>query len=204
MYPLFESIKIVNGKLQSIEWHERRIFLSCVKYFGEKPKFSLSNTINPPAEFYRGVVKLKLFYNNKCYITHFSKYTPRKITTLKIVISNNIEYSMKYTNRVPLLKLLNLKGKHDDILIVKNGFITDSSFANIVFYDGKRWLTPSTPLLKGTCRERLLRSGKILESPITIKDLSNFVSFKLINAFRDLNETEESDIENIHIPFSYN
>jgi 4-amino-4-deoxychorismate lyase len=67
-------------------------------------------------------------------------------------------------------------------LIVKNGFITDTSSANILFYDGRDWVTPSTPLLMGTCREKLLRGGKIREENIKRDDIYKFKHFRLINA----------------------
>jgi 4-amino-4-deoxychorismate lyase len=57
--------------------------------------------------------------------------------------------------------------------------------SNIIFFDGLSWVTPARPLLKGTCRERLLASGLILERDISVNDLSGFTGCKLINAMRD-------------------
>jgi 4-amino-4-deoxychorismate lyase len=93
---------------------------------------------------------------------------------------------------------MELKGNYDDILIVKNAYITDSSYANILFYDGGKWFTPHMPLLAGTCRARLLKESKICEMKIKIDDIKKFESFCLINA---LNEGMESPlpIENIKI-----
>jgi 4-amino-4-deoxychorismate lyase len=74
------------------------------------------------------------------------------------------------------------KGLADDVLIVKNGWITDTSFANILFFDGKRWLTPEKPLLKGTQRENLLRQGLIFQANISPASLPDFSKARLINA----------------------
>jgi len=67
-------------------------------------------------------------------------------------------------------------------LIVKNGEVTDASFANIVFYDGKKWVTPKNPLLQGTQRAWLLDSGMITEAIITPGDLPGFIEARIINS----------------------
>ena len=67
-----------------------------------------------------------------------------------------MNYDLKYFDR-KIFDDLKKNIKADDILIIKNGFITDTSIANILFFDGKKWITPKKPLLKGTVRERLLR-----------------------------------------------
>ena len=73
----------------------------------------------------------------------------------------------------------------DDILIVKNGYITDTSIANIALYDGNSWITPKVPLLKGTTRQRYLDNAKILESDIKVQDLKKFSKIALLNAMID-------------------
>ena len=68
---------------------------------------------------------------------------------------------MKLRQRGKLNELFAKKGSCDDVIIVRNGLITDSSYANLIFFDGREWITPKVPLLEGTCRARLLASGKI-------------------------------------------
>ena len=80
------------------------------------------------------------------------------------------------------------RGNCDDVLIVKKEKITDSSYANVVFFDGKDWCTPKDPLLKGTCRARLLDQGRIKEAALGVEDLKKFQGLKLINALRDMNQ----------------
>lgn len=70
--------------------------------------------------------------------------------------------------------------------------VTDSSFCNILLLDGSSgdgWVTPSTTLLEGTCRERLLDQGIITATDISVEDLKNYTKFMLINAFMDFDET---------------
>ncbi|MGD1946112.1 MAG: aminotransferase class IV [Croceivirga sp.] len=99
--------------------------------------------------------------------------------------------------REPIHALYALKGNCDDVLIVKQGHITDSSYANIIFWDGKTWYTPSTYLLKGTKRSQLLHDGLIRETPIELNDLERYQGFQLINAMLDFNPRDVLPISNI-------
>ena len=54
------------------------------------------------------------------------------------------------------------KRKHaDDIIIVKNGLVTDSFYANLAFLKNGIWFTPETPLLLGVQRQFLLSQKTI-------------------------------------------
>jgi 4-amino-4-deoxychorismate lyase len=98
-----------------------------------------------------------------------------------LVYSDNLVYDLKYLDRSCLISLIN-RSSADDILIIKEGCVTDSSFTNIVFTDGKRWVTPDTPLLCGTMREKLLIKGIINTERITVDNIFQFTHFRLINA----------------------
>ncbi len=78
----------------------------------------------------------------------------------------------------------------DDILLVKEGLITDTTIANIAFYDGNSWYTPQHPLLKGTKRAQLLDQGLLLEKDLKPEDLSSFIAIRLFNAMIDWGELE--------------
>jgi len=182
MFPLVETIKVLNAKIYNLQYHQRRLEYSFEEYFKKKPFFLLRNVITIPEEFSKGLVKLRFLYTQDDYKLEFSDYKPRKINTLKVIENNKICYSLKFSDRSLINRLFMQKGNYDDILIVKNGFITDTSIANIVFYNDKKWVTPATPLLKGTCRDKLLKEGKIKKEIIKINDLHKFKSFCLINA----------------------
>lgn len=196
MFPLVETIKVSDGEIHNLPYHQRRFDYSFEVHFEKKPIFTLQNVITIPEEFHKGLVKLRFLYTKDDFKVEFSNYTPRKINTLKVIESNKISYSLKFTDRSQIDILLEQKGECDDILIVKNGFITDTSISNIVFYWDHEWITPATPLLKGTCRDKLLKEGKIKEERLKISDLHKFKSFCLINAMicGDLLQTP---IENI-------
>ena len=112
-------------------------------------------------------------------------YQKRVIRTLQPIQADHLDYALKYADRTELDRLFAQKGDADDILIVKNGLATDTSIANIAFFNGTKWLTPKHPLLKGTTRARLLDEKKIFESEIYIQDLDKFTDFALMNAMID-------------------
>ncbi len=197
MFPLFETIRICDGEILNLKWHQQRLERSCKSYFGKKTAIALTDAISLPENVKTGFFKLKFSYDANDYRLQFEPYKFKKITSLKIIRDDDIEYSLKYTDRTLLDKLSDQKGICDDILIIKNNLVTDTSFANIVFYNGKNWLTPRTPLLRGTCRERLLREKKIFKADIKPEDLSHYTHFKLINAMRDFDEVDSSLVGHI-------
>ena len=76
------------------------------------------------------------------------------------------------------------RGECDDIVIVKNGYLADTSISNLVFFNGTDWITPEKPLLAGVTRERLLAEGRIRTGNIRVTDLDQYTGCKLINAMR--------------------
>ncbi|HEY8936446.1 MAG TPA: aminotransferase class IV, partial [Cyclobacteriaceae bacterium] len=112
----------------------------------------------------------------------FIPYQPKSIRSLRIVEHDRINYEFKYADRRTIDRLFELRKGCDDIIIIKRGLVTDSSFSNIVFKKGKHWYTPWSALLKGTMRQSLLEDGIIEEEEIRKEDLKDFESFKLINA----------------------
>ncbi|WP_309546477.1 aminotransferase class IV [Hoylesella marshii] len=81
-----------------------------------------------------------------------------------------------------------MKGVCDDVLIVRNGLLTDTSYTNIALYDGYQWFTPATPLLEGTMRASLLDSGMLIEKDILLSDLPHYQYIALFNAMIDMGE----------------
>ena len=188
MYPLFESLCVQDGQLLNLQWHEDRFQNSYMKYYGSPSPFYLLEGLSIPANFAHGKVKLRILYNHQDRNFHFEHYQTQKIKSLKLVYTEKLDYSHKYIERENLNALYTQKGECDDVLIVKKGMITDSSYANVVFFDGKDWWTPKTPLLKGTCRARLLHQGIINEVLLEVNDIKNFKGLKLVNSLRDMDQ----------------
>ena len=194
MYPLLETMRFENGEFSNSEYHFRRMHQSVKTCFGQSLQFDPEKVLQEALsvmENKQGLFKFRLLYGNKTCQWEFIPYKLPGIKTLKPVVANSIEYRCKYTDRSSLNNLRQLKGEADDVLIVINGEVTDTSFANIVFYDGSRWVTPKNPLLKGTRRAALLDAGLITEASITPDDLPNFEEVRIINAMIRLEDAEK-------------
>jgi 4-amino-4-deoxychorismate lyase len=165
--------------------------------FGAYNPLDLENTIRIPNENRQGIYKCKVIYEKNIEQQSFEPYTARRIESLKLVTDDNITYQYKNTDRSCLDKLSAQREKFDDILIIKSGFITDTSFSNIIFHDGSQWLTPSNPLLNGTMRAYLLRCKLIAEKGIKAGDLPLFRKARLINAMLPFDIGPDIEIENI-------
>jgi 4-amino-4-deoxychorismate lyase len=183
---LFETIKIINGEPQNLPLHDERMNRSRHELFGTKDLLKLSDYIEVPYNDEDNIIRCRVTYSTSIKSVEFSTYIPAEIKTLRIVDAGTLVYDYKYLDRSSLTALIDKKAA-DDILIIRNGCVTDASYANIVFTDGERWITPDTPLLPGTMREFLLRKGLIRSDRITINDLSRFTHFRLINAMLGFN-----------------
>jgi len=197
MSPLFETIRLKDGVLQNLEYHNSRMNHCRKILFGAYNPLDLENTIRIPNENRQGIYKCKVIYEKNIEQQSFEPYTARRIESLKLVTDDNITYQYKNTDRSCLDKLSAQREKFDDILIIKSGFITDTSFSNIIFHDGSQWLTPSNPLLNGTMRAYLLRCKLIAEKGIKAGDLPLFRKARLINAMLPFDIGPDIEIENI-------
>ena len=181
MYQLLETIKIVEGKPQNLQMHTNRMNRSRYILFGCNEILNLSDLLTIPETAREGMVRCRVIYSFSINSIEFSPYSPVNVSTLKIVEAGTLCYDHKYLDRSRITALID-KRYADDILISRNGYVTDASFANIVFTDGIQWITPDKPLLCGTMRELLLSKGVINSRSIKIKDLPLFTHFRLINA----------------------
>ena len=188
MFPLFETIAIENGKPKNIEYHQARYERSLRAMYGKRVEqiHQLEWLIYPPPEMREGLVRCRIEYNNEnCRVRYF-RYHKRKIKTFKPVVCNTIDYALKYAGRTMLDELMKSKDDCDEIIIIKNGKVTDCSIGNLIFRLGDTWYTPDTPLLRGTQREFLLDQGKIVEREILAEEIDDFEEIRLINALNGL------------------
>jgi 4-amino-4-deoxychorismate lyase len=179
---IFESIRVENFKLQNIEYHNLRLDKSRRQLFKSEDEIRLEKIIQIPSGLSQNIHKCRVVCSSKVESIEFMPYTPRLVKSLKMVKDNQIDYSHKYLNRSEIDALFAQRGECDDILIIKNGYITDASYANVIFLERGQWLTPATPLLNGTARQRLIKEHKIAEAMIKPENLPNFSGCKLVNA----------------------
>jgi len=176
-----ETIKSFNGEIFNLFYHQKR-YESVLRSLLISDFKNLQDYLNPPTS---GLYRCRLVYDKKNISVTYHEYKKREVKSLKLVHDNEIEYSKKSTNREILDKLFEKKEDCDEILIVKNSLVTDTSIANIAFYNDGLWFTPKKPLLEGTTRARLLDEGKIIEKDIAVEDLNNYSRVALMNAMID-------------------
>lgn len=194
MYPIVESICIVNKQFRHLVLHNQRFIEACRNHFGKDAGKTPEQIVKIPQNIDNGRYKCRLTYDGNQFDYTIEPYVQRKIESLKIVHSNSIEYSIKTTMRNQLDKLFKQREGCDDIVIIKNGFVSDAWAANLILFDGEKWVTPSTPLLKGIQRQYLLTSGQICEHLIREKDLKKFKKIKLINAMTDFTQSTAIEV----------
>lgn len=193
---LIESIKVEDGKFYNLFYHEQRMLRSMNALFGGDDDFNLEEFLNELEVPQIGLYKCRVLYDDVSRQVEFTPYQPKKIESLRIVENNRITYDHKFSDRKEIEKLFALREDCDDILIVKKGSVTDTSFCNIVFSRGEDWITPWSALLKGTMRQKLIDDNKITVEKIQLEDIRSFKKFKLINAMLEF-DGPEIDVSNI-------
>ena len=193
---LLETIQIRNGVLMNPQYHQQRMHASSLALSGKSVSFNLL-TLPIPVEAQKGTVKCRILYKSKIELIEFRPYIKRQIRSLQMVIDNTISYSHKLADRSRIIALLKQKGEADDILIVKNGRITDTSFGNVVLCKDNEYYTPDSYLLNGTKRQQLLNDGSITEQNISPDDLFCMDKLIIINAMLDLDSGVELNISSV-------
>jgi len=191
-----ESIRVENRVLQNLKLHQQRVNETSKTFSFNKTLDLSSITLSKVND--DDIYKFRVLYSGNDYSVEISRYKPREIKSLKLVYDNDIIYDHKFENRDALNDLFEKRGDSSDILIVKNGFITDSSYSNIVLFDGEDYLTPSTFLLNGTMRQRLLDEKRIKEREIKVEDLKNYKRIFLINALNSLEDNLFVEVSSIY------
>ena len=188
-----ETIKAIDGVVFNLLYHQKR-YESVLESFGIKEFKNLQEYLSPPL---KGLYRCRLTYNlNRIDVT-YHEYKKREVKSLKLVYNDSIIYSKKSTSRETIDKLFEKRAECDDILIIKNSLVCDTSIANVAFYNSGVWSTPSKPLLKGTTRQRLLDEGRIIEEEIRVEDLKNYSKVAFMNAMIDFDIITKYDLKDI-------
>lgn len=178
----FETIKCEDYEVFNLTFHEDRVAKTIAK------NLNLQDYIYPPSN---ELLRCKVVYDESSILSvDFFPYKKREINTFRIIEVAELEYSKKYFDRRELELLFNKRESCDEIIIIKNGLVTDTSIANIAIFDGDNWITPKKPLLAGTTRARLLKNAELIEKDITLEMLLNSKKLALMNAMIDFDEIQ--------------
>ncbi|MEM1121103.1 MAG: aminotransferase class IV [Bacteroidota bacterium] len=181
MSQFIESIRLENGQLHLLPYHQDRMNRTVAASFGKKNKIDLYDLQSLEKAYSKGIFKCRVLYQQKITDLQIIPYQSRPIRRLKVVHSQ-LDYTWKYADRQALKALFAKRGDCDDVLIIKNGLVTDGSYTNVAFFDGQQWWTPHQPLLKGVQRQYLLDQKIIKARLIKKTDIPTFSKIKLFNA----------------------
>lgn len=191
-----ETIKVKDDNFYNLSLHQERLQKTARHFFKTLPILNLTTQMIPE-DLRTGLVKCRVLYNSDIVSIEFEPYSFKEINRLKVVEDNFIEYAYKSADRDALNRLVVQKGNADDIIIVKDRLITDTSYANLVFADSTGFYTPENCLLEGTKRRQLLDKGIIQAKSISLDDIASFSKIYLINAMIDLEDEICLPISNI-------
>ncbi len=197
MCPLLETIRVTEHGAENLQYHQVRMDEAFAEFFGKANPFRLEHICGNLKAPETQIIKCRVLYSAENYHLQTSAYQPAVRASLKLVHADHLDYHLKYADRSDLNDLTRQKGNCDDILIVKHGLITDTSYANIAFLRNGQWITPETPLLKGTQRQYLLDREIISSGNISPDDLHQFESFRIFNAMLPFHQQKSLSMENI-------
>ncbi|WP_449400192.1 aminotransferase class IV [Chryseobacterium wanjuense] len=187
MSQFIESIKVEDQKIFLLEYHQKRVDQTFA-HFGKDGSIDLAKVYKHLEHDEDGLYKLRVVYDLDTKVrTQMIPYAIPEIDDFQLIENNSFDYSFKFEDRKELEKM-KMKSKAEEIIIVKNNHITDTSFSNLLFLKGKDWFTPNTYLLNGVQRQNLLKHKEIKETEVTLQNIKQFSHFQIINALNDFDE----------------
>lgn len=177
---LFETIRVENGRAQNLRLHEQRMNESRRELFGSVDYILLGDLLPTAAN---GVYRCRVEYDRQIQNITTLPYEKKALRSLRPIEFKG-DYGHKFTDRVLLQQAFELRGTADDVLLIKDGLITDTTIANVAFWDSQTWVTPAKPLLKGTMRARLIELGVLTQRDIPVKLLGDFKKMAVMNSLR--------------------
>ena len=183
-----ESIKLKDGVFYRLKYHQERVNKAFDAFFSEEEPISVFDTLNEYAIPGEGTYKCRIVYDSDVLSVEFAPYIRREIHTLKLVETELESSAFKSEDRAGFNAAFAQRGDCDDVLLVRNGLLTDSSYSNIALFNGTDWFTPRLPLIYGVNRTELLEESKLLEKDISIDSLKDFQQIALFNAMIEFGE----------------
>jgi len=173
----FETIKCDDYEIYNLQYHINRISNTIGL------NINLEEYIYPPNN---KLLRCKIIYNkNEIEDIQYYEYDKKNITSFKLIYDDTIVYSKKELNRLNIDKLFDNKDNCDEIIIIKNNLLSDTSKANIAIFLNNEWITPKVPLLNGTTMQRYIDMGTLKQKDITVDMLKQSSKIALLNAMID-------------------
>jgi 4-amino-4-deoxychorismate lyase len=186
----FETLLIKDKKINNLTYHNARLNDTIKQNFNIKSRLDLANFIDIEDD---KELRCKVIYDRSIKEILYYPIKKRIFKKFKL-IDSDIVYDFKYLDRSKLDNLYKQKEDCDDIIIIKNDLLTDTTIANIAYFDGKDWITPKTPLLKGSMRAYMLKNKLLLEKDVKIEDIKKAKKIALINAIIGFHEIDDFEL----------
>ena len=196
-----ETIRIQDGHARHLSDHTDRMRRTADHFGFTAPTLPQDLEVRLPADLRTGTVRCRVLYDHMLSEVTFTPYRRRCIERLFAVDAGTTDYAFKYADRVPLARPQISLAETDELLFIRDGCLTDTSYTNLVLRRGRELVTPDTFLLDGTCRRRLLRTGRIRTARIRLQDLATYDELLLINAMMPLHEAIRLPITAVHLDF---
>ncbi|MDR1082069.1 MAG: branched-chain amino acid aminotransferase [Deltaproteobacteria bacterium] len=192
-----ETVKLQDGRYRLLELHQRRLARTWTEAFGREPGFRLADVLPPPPD--GGLYRARVRYPGPDVVPTVTlhDYAFPCPETLRLVRDPGLDYRLKFFDRTAIDALKASCGASDFIL-VRDGGLTDTSIANLVFEGEGGLFTPHGCLLAGVKRESLLMSGRISARRIGPEDLGMYRKVFLVNAMIDLEDDVSVPTGRIH------
>ena len=188
MSSCIESIKLQNGVFQRLKLHQKRVNKAFEICFPGKNLFNLTELLCSGTFPQEWIYKCRIVFDENQQEIEILPYIRREIKSLKLVDTQLDTSEFKPENRTEINAAFSKRANCDDVLLERNGFLTDTSYCNVAFYDGENWFTPTLPLIYGVNRAELIQTGKIIEKEIPVSELRNYKQIALFNALIEFGE----------------
>ena len=188
MCRFIESIKLQEGVFKRLELHQERVRKAMMDFYPNVKVLDLSEILSNTSFPTKGIYKYRIVYDTELHSLEFTPYIRREIRSLKLVETDMESLPYKLEDRTGYNSAFAQRGDCDDVLLMKNGLLTDTSYCNIALFDGENWFTPRIPLLYGVNRAQLIAQGILTEKDIPVAELKNYRQIALFNAMIEFGE----------------
>jgi branched-chain amino acid aminotransferase len=192
---IFETIKTVDGQAWALSRHMRRALNSARRNDQPFPTEDLIRaavaeaiTANP---YSIGRLKLLFGVDGSFYATHqayVEKETVAKLGVHQLTeeVFSPVEKRYPYTRNLQILDEAKSAGFDDFILINRDGFITETAIANLVFELNGEWMTPplSDGVLPGVMRALLVEKNGVIVRQILASQVDLIESGFVISSLK--------------------
>jgi len=199
MFQFIESIQIFNKKTKNLHYHQRRLRRTFEKFYPQTDPFDLETALKIPQDLTQELYKCRFLYNSRNFEIEFHLYQKKIFEKILLLEVGDYEYDYKFLDRSFLKEKLNFAREKgfEEVIFLKNGLLTDSSYCNIALEKNGFWFTPKKPLFWGTMRESLLDKNIIQKKAIHSKDLQKFSKIRFFNAMMDWENSIEVSIKQV-------